>query len=290
VAYLVLRMAGRLIDRRPLGRLPRLTVASVVGVALAAANPFGLRLLAYPLKVITEHQAFSHIVEWESPSFSDLTNLIFLLTALLALVLLVARRGTVEDCLIVVAFVTSACLASRNVPVASLAVTPVLARGLTGMGQLDGARRGIIPTAALAVWAALGAVLISGAMQRPAFQFTAYPVSAVTYMQHHGLVPGRVATEDFVGNYLEFRYGARASAFIDDRVDMYPESVVAAYGSLLAGSQDWETILNRYRVDAVLWARSEPLAGLVAESPRWKVVWHDRSWLVAVRKPLTTAP
>jgi hypothetical protein len=44
-------------------------------------------------------------------------------TALLALVLLVALRGTVEDCLVVVLFVTSACLASRNVPVASVAVS-----------------------------------------------------------------------------------------------------------------------------------------------------------------------
>jgi hypothetical protein len=283
-------MAGRGIDRRPLGRLPRLTVASVVGVVLAAANPFGLRLLTYPLKVITEHKAFSHIVEWQSPSFSDVTNLLFLLTALLALVLLVARRGTVEDCLVVVLFVTSACLASRNVPVASLAVTPVLARGLSGIGQLDGKRRGILPTAALAVWAALGAVLISGALQHPEFNLSGYPVSAVTYMQDHGLVPGRVATQDFVGNYLEFRYGARASAFIDDRVDMYPESVEASYLSLLAGSPGWESILNHYRVNAVLWARSEPLAGLVAESPHWKVVWQDRGWVVAVRKPLATAP
>lgn len=283
LAYVLARMAGRALDRRPLGpHLPRLTAAVAGGSLLGIGNPFGWRLLAYPSIVITHHAAFSHILEWESPSFSDPTNAIFLAEVLLALVLLVARRGSIEDALVTVAFAATAFDASRNVPVAALVVVPVLARGLQGLGTINGSRRSVASAGALVLVVALGAVLLARAMERPAYNLSAYPVKEVGWMQARGLVPGRVATQDYVGNYLEFRYGARASAFIDDRVDMYPESVENAYGVLLDGAPGWQQVLKRYRVTAVLWARSQPLAGLVAEDPRWHVVLSDRDWIVAV--------
>jgi hypothetical protein len=291
LVYLALRLVGRRLDGTSPGRLPRLLGAGTAGVLLGAANPIGPRLLAYPITVITHHQAFAHIVEWQSPSFSDTVNAVFLAGMLVAVVLLVARRGTVEDVLVAAVFGAAALLASRNVPVAALVLTPVLARGLSGLGTLEGTRRGVIPGAALVALAALGGALVAGALQRPPYDLSIYPVSEVTWMQAHGLLPGRVATPDSVGNYLEFRSGARASAFIDDRVDIFPPAVVRGYDTLLAGRQGWAGVLARYRIDAVLWPRSEPLAGLVAGDRHWSVRLLDRRWLVAVRvpDPATTA-
>ncbi len=282
LAYLVLRLAGRRADGTPLGRVPRLLGFAVVGAALGALNPIGLRLVAYPLTVLTHHQAFSHIAEWQSPSFSDAVNVVFLAMALLAVILLVARRGTVEDVLVVTLFTGAALAASRNVPVAALVVTPVLARGLAGLGTIDGSERGVGAAVALVALAALGVVLGAGTVRHPAYNLSAYPVSEVTWMQDHGLVPGRVAAPDYVGNYLEWRYGTRAHTFIDDRVDIFPPAVNRDYDVLLDGTQGWQAVLARYRFTAVLWPRSEPLASLVAEDPAWSVRILDRHWIVAV--------
>ena len=289
LVYLVVRIAGRRADGAALERLPRLLGATAGGVVLGAANPLGLRLLDYPLTVLTHHQAFAHVAEWQSPTFSDPVNGAFLAAVLLAVVLLVARRGSIEDVLVTVVFAAAALEASRNVPVAALVVTPVLARGLTGLGQLDGTRRGLLPAAGLGALTVLGAAMVAGAVHRPAYDLSAYPVSEVSWMQRHGLVPGRVATPDYVGNYLEFRFGARARAFVDDRVDVFPPAVERDYGVLLDGHEGWQAVLARYGVAAVLWPRSEPLAGLVAEDPRWSVRVRDRHWIVAVRVALTTS-
>jgi hypothetical protein len=283
LAYLVLRMVGRRIDHHPLGRLPRLTGFAVAGCVLGALNPIGLRLVAYPLTVITHHQAFAHIVEWQTPSFSDPVNVAFLVEVFLAVILLVARRGTVEDVLVTTVFSAAALLASRNVPVAALLVTPVLARGLAGLGTVDGARRGVVPAIGLGALVALVVALTAGAMQRPAYDLSIYPVSEVTWLQSQHLVPGRVATTDYVGNYLEFRYGTRASAFIDDRADIFPPQVETDYDTLLSGGEGWQAVLARYRFDVVLWPRSEPLASLISEDPGWTVRIRDRHWVVAVR-------
>jgi hypothetical protein len=287
LAYLVLRIVGRRLDGTEQGRLPRLLGFAALGAVLGVANPVGWRLVAYPLSVITHHQAFAHIVEWQSPSFSDPVNAAFLAEALLAVVLLVARRGSIEDVLVVVVFTAAALSASRNVPVAALLVTPVLARGLAGIGTIDGARRGVVPAAGVGVFVALGLALTAGAMEHPAYNLSLYPVSEVSWLQSHHLVPGRVATTDYVGNYLEFRYGTRASAFIDDRADVFPPAVETDYGTLLSGSAGWQRVLARYHFDAVLWPRNEALASLVSEDPAWTVRIRNRHWIVAV--PTTPA-
>jgi hypothetical protein len=283
LAYLVLRIAGRRADGAALGRLPRLLGLAAAGAALGALNPLGWRLVAYPLTVIIHHQAFAGIAEWQTPNFSDPTNSVFLAGVLVAVVLLVARRGTVEDVLVLAAFSAAASVASRNVPVAALVLTPVLARGLSGLGTIDGARRGVVPAAAVLSLAALGVVLVAGALQRPAYDLSAYPVREVTWLEDHGLAPSRVATTDYVGNYLEFRFGPRAQVFVDDRVDVFPPAVERDYGVLLRGSGGWQAVLARYRFDAVLWPRDQALASLVAHDPGWIVRVSDRHWVVAVR-------
>ena len=285
LAYLLLRLAGRRADGVPLGRLPRLVGFAVVGAVLGALNPIGPRLVAYPLTVLTHHQAFSHIVEWQSPSFSDAVNVALLAMVLLGVILLVARRGTIEDALVLTLFTGAALAASRNVPVAALVVTPVLARGMAGLGTIDGTGRGVVAGAALVVLGALGIVMVAGVVKHPAYNLATYPVDEVTWMQDHGLVPGRVAAPDYVGNYLEWRYGTRAHVFIDDRVDIFPAAVNRDYDVLLDGAQGWQAVLARYRFTAVLWPRSEPLASLVAEDPDWKVRVLDRHWVVAVPGP-----
>jgi hypothetical protein len=284
--YLLLRMVARSIERRPLGGFPKLLGTMALGTLLGAGNPFGIRLLGYPLIVLTHHHEFANVVEWQSPSFSDPTNALFLVGALAAFIMLVVRRGSLEDALVGAVFSAAALYASRNVPVASLVLVPVLARCFEGIGTVDGERRSVVSLATTAALTALGVVIVSAAFRHPAYQLNAYPVDEVTWMQQRGLIPGRVATQDFVGNYLEYRFGTRASAFIDDRVDMYPSAVERAYGVLLGGAPGWQGVLDRYRVDAVLWARNEPLASILSESADWHVVSHDNHWIVAVRSTL----
>lgn len=283
LVYVTVRIVGRAADGRPLKRLAQIAGGVIAGTALAAVNPFGLRLLSYPLVVATHHQAFAHIVEWESPNFADPVNAVFLASAALVLVLFARRRAPLDDALVVAVALVAACVASRNVPVASLVMVPVLARSVHGLGTVEGARASPAALGAVCALTVIAVVLVGTALRRPAFVFTAYPQRAVTWMQAHGLAPGRVATQDFVGNYLEYRFGARASAFVDDRVDMYPATVEGAYGVLAGGAPGWQRVLDRYRIDTVLWASNQPLATLVETDPAWRVVYHDPHWLVASR-------
>ena len=283
LVYLGARLAGRRLDGAPLGRLPALAGAAVVGTLAGGINPLGPRLLVFPLELLSRHDLLERVVEWRSPNFSRTPNLL-LLGALLVSLLLCSRRRSFEDGVVAVVFGAAACIAVRNLPVASIVLTPVLARGLAGIGTVRGDARSGVNAVAAAALAALGVVLVATSLQDPAYDLRRYPVRQVAWMESQGLFDGRVATADWVGNYLIARRGTEANVFFDDRFDMYPASVIRDSFTLLDGREDWEARLDAHRVDTVLWHRTRPLASLVAVDPDWRVVRRDGEWIVAVRR------
>ena len=122
------------------------------------------------------------------------------------------------------------------------------------------------------------------AARGPVYSFNGYPVAAVTWAQRNGLLgaDSRVVTRDFVGNYLEARYGTSVPVFIDDRYDMFPPALVEDFVTLNDGHAGWEEVLERYHASAVLWPTNEALGQLVADSPRWRIVYSDQEFLIGV--------
>ena len=121
-------------------------------------------------------------------------------------------------------------------------------------------------------------------VQGPVYSFNGYPVAAVTWAErNHLLEPGaHVVSRDYVGNYIEARYGPSVKVFLDDRYDLFPESVVEDFTLLSNGEIGWNDVLNSYQTSAVIWPSNEALSQLLAESPRWRVVYSDQEFLIAV--------
>ena len=79
--------------------------------------------------------------------------------------------------------------------------------------------------------------------------------------------------------------------FIDDRVDMYPARVSRDYRTLLAARPGALQVLDRHRVDVVLWDREYPLTALLEQTDHWRQVFSDDDWLVFRRcHPEPSAP
>jgi hypothetical protein len=182
----------------------------------------------------------------------------------------------------------------RNIPVASLAMVPVMAPaiGSLALGSLrvgaPAARRRVV-----VAWTANAVAVGIGVAAMPHdYDLGPYPVAAVSWMASHRLVAQpdvRLAHPDYVGNYLEWRFGAEARAFVDDRAEVLSPQLMGDYVLGLLGTQrDWAPVLDRYRVDVVLWPVRDRVGHAVATSPDW-VVAHTtrdgtgRDWVVACR-------
>jgi len=258
---------------------------AALGTALGAVNPLGPALLTFPIRLLGRFDVLRQVVEWQSPSFSLGWTRLFLLEVAVAVVVLV-RRPSYRSALPLVVFVIAALLGARNIAVASLILVPGLARGLADIGSVRATKRSPAAGIALAGIVLAAAVIAQSALSQPAYDLATYPVEAVAWINANHLRQSgtHLVTSDSNGNYLELLSGIHADVFIDDRVDMFPKSVVADLVTLIHGGLDWRDVLDRNGSDLVVWGRAKPLTALMAESPDWRILYQDADWSIGCRR------
>ncbi|MBA2283296.1 MAG: hypothetical protein H0W25_18970 [Acidimicrobiia bacterium] len=281
----VVALVGFAAGRRADGDAPTVELRALAwlggGLVLGSLNPYGPRLLTFPVELLGRREALRGILEWQPPNFDDVGQWAFLVLVALAVVG-VRRRPSWRATLPVVLFATMALVSARNIPVASVVLLPGLAHGLADLGSVSGKTRSRAATAVTAVAVALAAVVGISALTEPPLDLRAYPTEAIAFLRANDLDPSTatIVTHDYVGNLLELADGAEANVFIDDRVELLPLSVILDYRLLLGGGPGWEEALERYQPDAVLWDRGEPLAQLLALSTAWVEVYEDDGFVV----------
>jgi hypothetical protein len=66
---------------------------------------------------------------------------------------------------------------------------------------------------------------------------------------------------------------------------MYPASVASDYIDLLYGHTNALTLLDRHKVDVILWDKDLALVAITKASGKWQEVYKKAGWVVLVRKP-----
>lgn len=279
-------LAGRRLDRLGNTAQVRVLVATLVGSLVAAVGPLGVSVLTFPVTAITRSAAFVEVSEWQAPDYQTISERAFLVLALATLAALV-RRPRWRTALPALVFIAAGLLAQRNIVMAVVVLVGVLAESVGQLGTLtvDDRPRLRLPLIGVVGVACAGAVAL--ALLSPAVdELDGYPVRSLAWMEavSPDVGPGRVAVQDRTGNLLEVLDGAEGALFIDDRVDMFPEEVFADAVALHRGAPNWDQILDRYRIDVVVWERRRPLASLLAASDDWRIAMSESTAVVACRR------
>lgn len=278
---------GRALDReRPTVELRAFAWAALGTLLGGLLSPVGPKLLTFPLDLLARREAFSQIVEWQPPTWAEPAELFFAVQLAIAVGLVLLRGRRWRNVVPVVLFAAMSLQATRNIAQASLIMVPAMAAAAHGLGAIDSERRLPILRPIRAVLVALGIVVLGAGLAMPDTNLVDYPVESVAWMREEGLLDreDRVVSRDFVGNYLEVRYGPeKVQTYIDDRVDMFPIEVIADYTTLIDPDGDYAPVLERADATAVLWDRDSDL-GRWLEDPAngWQVVHREPQWLVAI--------
>jgi hypothetical protein len=288
LAWLGLAGVGAWIDDR---RFPvewaRYTGAFVVGLVAAAANPLGPKLLAFAATVGEKKEVFRYVTEWRSPDFQGGPGFVTLLFLVPALVVVLRSRPPWRVVLPVGVFLVAGLIAVRNLSMLAVILAPGLGLALrpaAGPPPAEDTRPRFNAYLAGVLAAAFALFGFGGATGR-ALDLRSYPISSIRWLDRQGLLdaPHRLAAQDVVGCYLVLRDGRQARVFIDDRVDMYPVAVTKDYVALLHGEPGALAVLDRNRVDVVLWDKELPLATILGASPGWHRAHRQGGWVVYVR-------
>ncbi len=293
IVALALLWAGRRLDGGE-GRVEwRCLKWAIVGTAVGALNPYGPKLLLFPISMLQRSDILRTILEWQAPTYDTIWQKLFLVQIAVAVVVLV-RRPSWRLALPFVVFVPASLYSARNILAASLVLTAAMAPSLAGIGELKAnARLSSTPLAWLGgfAMAALCAAMLTTPLGKPTLDLTSYPVAALAYLDANDLVPppdgseGRLLTQDFVGNLREYLDGPVRDVFIDDRAEVIGEQASADYISLLGVHPNWRDSLDRNDINVIVWQKDFALAAILAESPDWQIRYRDPNWIVAVRRP-----
>ena len=272
-------------QRWRVGRGVAVLAAALAGATLGALlSPYGADLLRFPFEMLRRANTLKFIREWRSPSLGSLGTWLFAVEVVLVGVRLWRRRAWAASC-VAALLVVLAAMGVRNMAIASITLVALGAPYLDGFGSW---RAGPVPSEhrrrvviVASVCAMVGLIMVT-----PNYDLSPYPTRAVDWLEARGWVANpsvRLVTPDFVGNYLEWRYGTRANPWLDDRVELTSSAQLRDYVALLSDDARSETILGRYDPDLVLWMSDESLAGRLGESAHYRVVYRDGVSLVACR-------
>lgn len=287
LAWLGARAVGEGLDWRTWPRETwRYVGGFAAGLVVSILNPLGWRLLAFPLTLGQKSEAFRNIVEWRSPNFSRAGGYLVLGALALALVLLLRARLNWRDVLPVVGFIAAALLAARNLAPMAVVLAPALGRAVRRSEPVLGRSAGNprMNRAVLATIVAAFVIFGTFVFTSKPIDVVGYPTKSVTWLEEQGLLaePHRLAEQEFVGNYLTLRYGAKARVFIDDRFDMYPIPVSRDYEALLAGKEGTLEVIGRRGIDVVLWGRKLPLVQILLAGG-WRETFGEKDYVVLQR-------
>jgi hypothetical protein len=282
-------------------------------LAACLVNPAGPDAFAFPLHyALKGHSPYLRIGEWRAPweSGGIRAPLYFPMVGVFvaSVALLFAARLYRKDARLSLTSVALACLtlamslkSRRFIPLfgiaQSLVLAPVLAHGLSGLGQRLSARFArlsrlpwhyVFPAAALLLGASWlwPYPLSSRAFLYLTSQYS-FPVEAMNVAETNQWT-GKVFAYYEWGGYLDLRTGGRLKVYIDGRADtVFSDSLYRDYTRVLGLVRGWEKIVDDSGADFFLWPkrRKEQIEALRATG-RWETLYGDHVATLLIRSDL----
>ena len=256
----------------------RLLVSWGASLVALFVNPFGARLVFYPLDLAFRQKLnIEHVAEWISVNFHDTRGkiVLVLLMVLLVSALLRARRWTLAELALVLFALYSGLTYIRFLFLLGIVIAPVLAKTFDFVPRYR--REMDTPVINFFVIVLLIATVAHYWPREARLQALVdeqYPVEAVSYLQAHP-PSGPVLNFYLWGGYLNWR-DPSLKVFIDSRVDIFEYSGVLRDFLDLLALNDPKPILDKYRIRYVLFPRGEPLTYVLQHDPKWKVLYSDK--------------
>lgn len=276
--------------RRTPQRARKLTAVTGLSTAALFLNPYGWRLVVYPLNAILRHQLGTEsIAEWASLDFHTVRGKFVLAVLLLFLIaqLVRRRRWHIQDLAFAIVAIYAAFAYIRFLFLAGIILMPLFARALRNGETLDEttpqrpARGGrLFWAAAIVTLAAMIVQKYPSAAKIHAGITEAFPERALPYVR--SLAQGNLFNTFDWGGYLEWQ-APQVKEFIDPRVDIFVEHGVMADYIRAVHVEDTYAVLDKYQIRYALLKTNTPMAYALGHSTEWKPSYDDGQTVVFER-------
>jgi hypothetical protein len=278
-----------------------LLIISAASAVAVAATPHFLSLYPYPFQTEGSLAQQKLIVEWFSPDFHQVYLRPFEGMALLLIAGFALRRPTVYEFLLAALALGLALQSVRNVALFVAAVTPVLINTYAeAWKELAHARKwslGLPSRQIFALVTAIALLVISGATalrisdsispaRQQSLDASSYPIGAADWLAAHPDVGTRMYNQYGWGGYLANRFYPQPNrkVFIFGEAALMGDPLLNQYEDVQTLRPDWKQVLDRWKVDYIVYNRGEALANVLATQSDWSLAYEDSVAVIYVRK------
>jgi len=278
-------------------QMGKLVVTGLASIAALFVNPFGSRLVLYPLDMAFRQKLnISHVAEWVSVDFHDLRGKLVLALVLSLLVSALVRRTRwrLGEIALVLFALYSGLTYIRFLFLLAIVIAPVVTKILDFVPQYR-------PEADTPIINALVICLMVGSIiyywpRSPELQKSIserYPAEALVYLKAHP-PNGNVLNFYLWGGYLGWK-DRELEVFVDSRVDIFEYAGVLKDYLDLLGLEQSKAILDKYKIRYVLMPQpggysESSLTYVLEHDPEWKAIYSDKLSVFMERVDPTLPP
>jgi hypothetical protein len=307
-------------DRREVAGtwLKRLGLVSVLSLVASFVNPYGYNLHLHIYRYLSDRFLMDHVNEFQSPDFHGVAQQCFVVMLLVTIAALASARRKVPltQLLVILLAAYSGLYASRNLPVASMLLTLIVApllsetvakgaenskiaswlRALFSRLQNFGLRMEklelhlqghvwMVLVFVVGLWACMhGGKIGSSQLISAYFDDKRFPVEAAAVIADRE-IREPIFCPDQWGGYLIYRLYPQIKVLVDDRHDLYGDQFFKNYLKVIFIQQGWEKVLDEERANWVLVEKDSSLGTILGQTPRWKLVHGDGTAVLFQRSP-----
>ncbi len=279
----------------------RLIAVGVATLVATFVSPFGPLVWKYAYQLTTNPMIRNNVTEWAPVTIRSFGGAAFFVSGIAVAVYLARRLGRTgwADLLWLTVFFLLALPAVRGIVWWSLVAPVVVAGNVTAPAgratQRERSARGGSPALN---WVLVGMLVAALAVALPwwrAGATTAMLSQAPVGLSNataRTLPPGtRLFVSEPWASWFEYAQPS-IPVFTDPRIEIFPATVWDDYSEIRVGGSRWQSILDRWRVQAVVVDRDDfsRLLAVMRGSPVWKAVYEDRDGVLFVRVQGSNAP
>jgi hypothetical protein len=270
-----------------------LALALLTCLFVSLLNPYGLDVMLYPIKLISQKLIIDRMAEFQSPNFHHLLlvpSKYFLLLMILLIGILKKNLDVIEILLIIL-FANMALFSQRFIPLFCVVAAPIFVRNAQWIFNQTKSRFGDVfqkksndiylmdASASGYLWLVAGILILTlgVATNRIEHKFdeSRKPVQAVNFLKKVSL-KGNMFNDDEFGDYIIYSANPQYKVFIDSRVDMYGVDHFKDYLTVVYFKPGWENIIEKYNINWVIFDADSILSRHLMGRNDWKLIYSDK--------------
>jgi hypothetical protein len=103
-------------------------------------------------------------------------------------------------------------------------------------------------------------------------------------------IPGNMYNNDEFGDYIIYAAWPEYRVFFDGRSDMYGVEIMKEYFKVMGFKPGWETVLQKYGIDWIIFNNKSALSRFLLERSDWKLIYSDKVANIFVRRSPVNQP